>query len=1145
MSVAPDAPDETGTVAAAERLAAILVRDASSRRRRRERAQSARLTRILATPAGRELILALTDEVLRIHPPRRAARVLSELAHRGQGAAALGPLDRTLLSAAQYLGPILPELVVPAIRKRVRAEMGEVILSAGRRRLVRHAARRAAQGIRLNVNVLGEAILGEQDAERRLARVLALLGQPSVDYVSVKVSSICPQIDVIRFNHEVERISARLRRLYDQANGFRPPKFVNLDMEEFGDLELTLAVFQRVLDEEPYASMGAGIVLQAYLPDSLSALEELCRWARARYPRSGGWIKVRLVKGANLAMEHVEAEVHGWPSAPFLTKEETDAQYKRLLDVALDPINKEAVKIGVASHNLFELAWAATLAEKLDATDRIEFEMLEGMTPATAEAVAARFGNLRLYAPMVEPSEIETAIAYLVRRLDENSAPENFLPHQFSMEVASPIWRREAERFRRAVEDRHCRPPRTRRTQDRTVDVVSSPGGEFANEPDTDFVPLVNRRWAQSHLDAVAVDGLPDYRPVINGRAVAGPATEIGVDPGRPDRPLYHWRSAVLADAEAAIAAARLGQRLWADRPPEERRQILLDAADTLVRARGRMLAVMAYDTGKTLREGDPEVSEAIDFARYYAEHVSGRNDGFEPYGTVVVASPWNFPLSIPAGGVLGALAAGNAVILKPSSEAVAVAGELSRALWEAGVPASALHFVPSRDRAAARTLITHPDVDAVVLTGSWETARMFLEWRPRLRLHAETSGKNAIVVTATADLDEAIADLVRSAFGHAGQKCSAASLAIVEASVYDDRRFLRRVADAVRTLHPGPGWDPVTSMGPLIRPPEGALRRALSSLEPPEKWLVRPEPLDERGYLWRPGVKIGVAPGSWFHRTECFGPVLGIMRAPNLEDAIRLQNDTPFGLTAGLHALDPVEIERWRAEVEAGNLYVNRGITGAIVGRQPFGGWKRSVVGSGAKAGGPNYVASLGRWEVAPEQDEEQYASSCREQWQLMRETVDPSGLAAESNVFQYRPLRSVLLCGDPDRPELHVRLALAAATAVGTRVTVVSPEELKIRMTALGPGGPTLTPGPVGQYFEKVRLLCDVEDAVRLAAIDAGLSVDDTPVLADPRRELQRWTREQAVSESRHRHGDITSRRPGLAGWPPASTCPGPGRA
>jgi RHH-type proline utilization regulon transcriptional repressor/proline dehydrogenase/delta 1-pyrroline-5-carboxylate dehydrogenase len=796
-----------------------------------------------------------------------------------------------------------------------------------------------------------------------------------------------------------------------------------------------------------------------------------------------------------------------------------------MLDCVLDPDNQGAVRVGVASHNVFEVAWAITQAGLRGAADRVEIEMLEGMAPALAETVAARLGALLLYAPIVDRRDLESAIAYLVRRLDENSGPDNFLAHQFSLTIGSPVWSAEVARFRRSVDERHRMVVPTRRVQDRAAEAGRQiePDGGFANEPDTDFIIAANRKWIAGHVAEIQRAGLGEYRPVVGGQPAGGSASRPGIDPSRPGRPAYHWRPAGDDEVGAGIIAAREAGEEWAQ-DPAARRRALLGAADALARRRGQLLAVMAFDAAKTVREGDPEVSEAVDFATYYAGHIPAADDRSAPLGTVVVASPWNFPLSIPAGGVLAALAAGNAVILKPAPEAVAVAGALVEALWEGGIPRNVLQFVPCIDGDASRRLITDPDVDAVVLTGSWDTARMFLHWRPRLNLHAETSGKNAIVITATADLDEAIADLVHSAFGHAGQKCSAASLAIVEASVHDDPRFLRRLTDAVRSLRVGRASDPVTSMGPLIRPPEGPLLDAFSHLQAGERWLLRPRALDEHGYLWSPGVKTGVAPGSPFHLTECFGPVLGVMRAADLEEATEWQNQPHYGLTAGLHALDPHEIEWWRERVEAGNLYVNRGTTGAIVRRQPFGGWKRSVVGPGAKAGGPNYVASLRRPNPAGQavggQGESAYRKSLQRAWDVMRVPEDPTGLAAEANVFRYRPLRLALICAGEGAAEGDVARARAAAAVVGVTVEFGGEAEVQVAAKADRDSAP-----------DKIRFLGTVSNQTRLAAVDAGRWVDASPVAADPQRELLHWVREQAVSERLHRHGNITGRRRGLA--------------
>jgi RHH-type proline utilization regulon transcriptional repressor/proline dehydrogenase/delta 1-pyrroline-5-carboxylate dehydrogenase len=1136
--------DDVALMARAELLAEKLLADSERRRGRRERTQGRRIARMLEDPDGLAFIIALTDEVLRMRNASRAARHLRSLVATARPRF-LGPVDALALRAGAAVAARLPVIVMPIVRRRVRAELAGFVIPAESRPLARHIARRRAEHTRLNINVLGEAVLGEDEAEARLGAVLRVLERPDVDYVSVKVSSVCSQLVVTAFDAEVERVAARVRRLYDVALAQHPHKFVNLDMEEYRDLQLTVAVFRRLLDEPRYRGLDAGIVLQAYLPDSLVVLRELIDWARARHERDGATIKVRIVKGANLAMEAVEAELAGLTPAPFATKAEVDANYKRMLDVALDPANAGALRVGVASHNLFEVAWALTVSRDRDVAGMIEMEMLEGMAPSLAAAVREEAGNLLLYAPIARRQDSESVIAYLVRRFDENTGPDNFLRNQFSLHVGSPTWAAERDRFRASVEDRHTPVANSRRLQDRAAEAAhgldgrdGDAGEPFANASDTDFSRAPNRDWIEAALARPAFGPDEVVPVVVAGRTVGSGPRVDGSDPSAPGSVPYRW---VRADEdlvdEAVEAAAAAGDR-WRSLDAGVRRKIVRGVAVALEADRGRLIAVMVRDAGKTVGEADPEVSEAVDFARYYADGI-GRiaeleRDGteFTPYGTVLVVPPWNFPLAIPAGGVLAALAAGNAVILKPAPETVATAWALVQACWRAGVPQELLQFVPCADDDAGRRLVSHPGVDAVILTGAWETARLFLGWRPMLRLHAETSGKNAIVVTAAADLDEAVADIVRSAFGHAGQKCSAASLAIVEAAVYDDPAFRRQLADATRSLRPGPGADLRTTMGPLIREPEGALRDALHHLQPGETWLVRPEMVDGNPRLWSPGVKLGVAAGSPFHLTECFGPVLGVMRAADLTQAMAWQNQPAYGLTAGLQSLDPAEIRQWREGVEAGNLYVNRHITGAIVNRQPFGGWKRSSVGPAAKAGGPNYVTSLGVWRGRFDGDAAAFGTAVAEVWRVQLGPTDPSGLASEADVLRYRPLRAALLRVGADVADADVALALAAAAAVGVRVQVSSS-----RSTIGSPtveGDAELAARLPSLSTDKIRFVGAVDPELLLAAHDAGLWVDVVAVVADPQLEVLRWVREQALSETRHRHGNISRRH----AWPSGSS-------
>ncbi len=564
------------------------------------------------------------------------------------------------------------------------------------------------------------------------------------------------------------------------------------------------------------------------------------------------------------------------------------------------------------------------------------------------------------------------------------------------------------------------------------------------------------------------------------------------------------------AEVDAVVVAAVAAAGDWSATPFVERRRLLAAVADEMERSRGRTLALMARTACKTIGEGDPEVSEAIDFARYYAwcthaietRVVAGLS--FAPNGVVVVASPWNFPYAIPAGGVCAALAAGNAVILKPAPEVREVAFELAQQLWRAGVPRGLLQFVACPDNEVGRRLVTHDDVATVILTGAYETAQMFRSWKPTIRVLAETSGKNALVITAAADADSAIRDLVRSAFGHAGQKCSAASLAIVEASVFDDPSFMRRLADAVRSVRTGVADDLATMTGPLVGEPSPKLRRALTTLEPGEQWLVEPQCIDAQRHVWSPGVRVGVQSGSWFHLTECFGPVLGVMRATDLDHAIELQNAGEFGLTGGIHSLDEHEISKWLDRVDVGNAYVNRHITGAVVQRQPFGGWKRSSVGCGPKAGGPFYVEAFGTWSTPAHTTAAALEAAFQEVWnQYFSVEHDPSRLACERNVLRYRPLPSVGVYVAPDADPAQVAIADLAARVAGVpRTHVVN---------------------PATRTVERVRVIGSLTDQQLAECHAAGVEVDLTQPVAEAMVELRRWVREQAISWTRHRHGRL----------------------
>lgn len=1104
LSPLSPAPVDVATVALAEEL----LRNAIAGMRPAEQRHAAKMARLMGDESGKALTLALADQIFRPPTSSRSGQRFAALVEDYGIADYLSPWEKVAMRLGQIGAKIAPELVIPAVRQRMRSESRDVILPASKEKLHAHIETRRASGMRTNINDLGEAVLGEKEAESRLHKAIERLSDNSCDYISVKLSAIYSQIDMVGHQHTLEQLKIRLRQLYSAALANETArghsKFVNLDMEEYRDLELTCQVFMEVLSEEPFLGLEAGIVLQAYLPDAYPMLRKLTDFARRRVGMGGAGIKVRLVKGANLAMEKVDAELHDWPLAPYGSKMEVDANYKRMVDFACLPKNAEVVRIGIASHNLFDIAYAMVQRERYGVTTRIDFEMLEGMANHQARVVHKKVGDLLFYTPVVEDDHFPAAIAYLVRRLDENTSEENFLHDLFGMRPGNAAWSAQRERFLDAFRQKDSVFLGSRRTQDRAVPPSpSAPSAPFRNAPDTDWSLPANRSWLDETFGNFL---MPKHIPlVINEEEIETDRWIDAADPSAPDSIPYRYCLAGPSLVERAISTAARVQPEWEARGIPARKALLIAAAQKLEEARGEALATMTFDAAKSIAEGDPEISEAVDFANYYARslddpalHLGCR---LKARGVVVITPPWNFPFAIPCGGILAALMAGNSVIFKPAPETVATGWLLARTLWAAGIPQDVLQFVPTSDDEVGRRLIVDERVAAVVLTGSSETAEMFLNWRPDLRLMAETSGKNALIITETADPDLAIKDLVKSAFGHAGQKCSAASLAIVESALYDDPSFRASLKDAVESLIVGNAHNLAARFTPLIAPANDRLKRALKTLDEGEEWLVKPEVIDDNPCLWSPGVKVGVARGSWFHQTECFGPVLGIMRAEDLEDAIQIQNDSRFGLTGGIHSLDPAEIELWKDKVEVGNAYINRSITGAIVQRQPFGGWKCSAIGPGIKAGGPSYVSAMAIFEESGSLVEDNYS----EVWgTYFSKSHDPTGLECESNILRYRPFTSVGVVAEGFTPE-EIVLVTKAAEITGTELIYFETEKEAILS------------------LENVQMLRCRAPGTHLfrACHQHNIRVATDHVLKNGRHELLHYLREQSISETLHRYG------------------------
>jgi RHH-type proline utilization regulon transcriptional repressor/proline dehydrogenase/delta 1-pyrroline-5-carboxylate dehydrogenase len=848
----------------------------------------------------------------------------------------------------------------------------EVLAAAMRERKLRRA---------FTLDVLGEAVTSETEAEKYLRAYVDLIESiapvanhwpevPQIDRalgeelprvnVSIKLSALDSQFDPIDPEGSSRRAGARLRTLLRTAAQHRA--FINVDMESYRTKDLTLSVFKQVLDEDEFRrTRDVGIVIQCYLKDAAADLEALRDWAARR----GTPVWVRLVKGAYWDYETVFAQATGWPVPVFEDKWETDANYEALTRFAL--VSHKHLRTALGSHNVRSLAHGMAVARELGIPkESLELQMLYGMADAEKQAIVDLGYRLRIYMPY---GELIPGMAYLVRRLLENTSNDSFLRASFAENVS-------VEKLLVNPLERRAAVPAL--AQPKTLPMTPF-RPSYRNEPPADFSREENRRAMRQALDEVESQFGGEYPLVIDGEEVSTRAWIESVAPCHKARLVGRCAAAAAEQADAAAQAAARALPGWSALGAEKRAEYLRAAADVMRRRRFELAAWQVFECAKEWREADADVCEAIDFCEYYAAgaiglerpqgvDVPGEENRFEftPRGVTAVIAPWNFPLAILTGMTTAALATGNAVVMKPAEQSSVVAAKLMEIFREIELPPGVVNYLPGPGEVVGAALVAHPQVATIAFTGSRavglainkQAADVSASGKLKFVKHviAEMGGKNAIIVDDDADLDEAVAGVVKSAFGYQGQKCSACSRAIVLDAVYDT--FLERLVEATRSLKVGPAEDPASSISAVID--EESLNRIRSYVDlgrqtGREALGVDVGTLTDEGFYVGPHIFTDVPPGGRLAQEEVFGPVLCVLRAADLDEAFRIFNGTDYALTGGIFSRSPEHFERARRELLVGNLYLNRGITGALVGRQPFGGFRLS--GIGTKAGGPDYL--------------------------------------------------------------------------------------------------------------------------------------------------------------------------------------------
>ena len=1113
---------------------------------RTERKEQHKYAVMVQRPQDKRFLVKMLDESSQIRDQKKLAVRIKTLIDRYGVPRFLNKRDAFLFKMYQLFGHHFDFIAIPIIKKRLRMDTSKVILNEARPQLTEHLAERFKQKIGQNVNLLGEVVLGNGEADYRYHHYLEALEAPDINYISVKISGIYAQTHALNYEESFPELVRRMSALYQRAmdfpyvdeNGVKRAKFVNLDMEEYKDAHFTLRLFKEVLGRPEFKDYSAGIVIQAYLPDAYDFQTELLDFAKARMADGGAPLKMRLVKGCNLEMETVISSLRGWPNPIRPTKTEVDANYLHILERALLPENAQALHVGVASHNLFTIAYAYLLSQKLGSSACMTFEMLEGMADHVWRAQSLLGNHVILYAPVVKDEHFLNAVSYLVRRMDENTAPDNFLTHSFNLKPGTKTWNFLQKQFEDAYQMKDILTHIPTRTQNRLKPYVPVPPSDtMKNEPDTDFDLPQNQEWVRNIFAKwkKSPGNVPEIIPLqIGAETVVCEKRHRYTDRCQDDEVcICEMSQADSEQVKQIIAIAEKDPAGWRNTTLEERHRIMYEAANRLAELRGDLIGCMCAVTGKTVVEGDVEVSEGIDYARFYTIAMKTFAElpdvDIAPKGTVLVISPWNFPCAIPIGGIVAALAGGNTVILKPATVAAPVAWLFAQAFWDAGVPKEALQVIIT-DREALKLLTTSPAIKHIILTGGTETAENITRINPVTPLSAETGGKNAIILTASGDRDHAIMNIVASAFGNAGQKCSACSLLLVERSVYEDKSFQDKLKDAATSMKTGSVWNPGNVVGPMITNQNEKLLKALE-LNPGESWLVPPRFLDKKKYILAPTIKWGVTRRSYSFQEELFGPMLSVVCIDSLQEGIDLLNDeTYYGLTSGLQSLDENEQKLWKESITAGNLYINRGITGAIVNRQPFGGMKMSAFGGGLKAGGPNYCANFLKITDKPGSDTDyrkSYAEAYKKEFAHAR---DINKLYGEQNVFRYLPVEGMVLRVFPEDSYEHIQMIVQAAkTCHAPLVISFAPdndrtEELASLGCPLKKESDYVFYDSLIYYYRVRTCTPDIPTEMYREAAIINLHIATTPPVKDGRVELLHYLKEQSISFEYHRYGSIT---------------------
>ncbi len=1007
---------------------------------------------------------------------------------------------------------------------------------------------------------------GKKTIDNNLRNILNLIDKPIKD-ICINVSDLISKNSEYISQDQLERNLIKIYQKVIDKSKKNQEKIIILNVDNHKDLEASIDIFEKILSRKEFSKIKTGFSLNACFQKSYEMQKRLTLFAKDRYKKYNSSIIIRITKRYNLNEEHIISSKNNWPSVTFASKLQTNANFKKMVLFGLKLENIKAANLLIMTLNIFDISFCLIKIKENSLEPYVNFEIPRSRSTIAIKKTLNKIieKNLKIFCPIVFKKDFHLASNFLLSKINEMTNNDNLLSRLDTLFPGSKNWEEELDYFYESLKYIDRLPTLKKQNQDRTIVAKITKDLVFENEPITDFSTKSNINWAKNIIEK-AKNYIPDDIPVVIGKnKIYSNLFDIGTNPSKPNIEYYKYFLANENQIELAIKTANQNQKNCQNIKIEKRCEILKACAQKIRENRAFLIQNLIVDTGKNFFEADLEVSDAIDAIEYHTNQVfkifSQKDIKFEAKGTILIIPAINFPLSTMAEAISSAIVTGNTVLLKPKKENVLICYQLANIFWQANVPIEFLQFLSCSNELFEKKLISDTRINLVVISTSFKNVKKLLKLRKNKDLIATTGGINTIIVTETADREQAILSIVDSAFSFSGQKFSSASILILEKDIYDDQEFKNNLKDRVKNLKVGSALDLNSTITALIKKPDKELLKALRELDNNESWLLKPKQDLNNPNLFSPGIKYGTTKDSFTKNQELYGPILSVMRADNLDHAIAIANDSKFALAAGLYSLDPREHLKWLSYIEAGNFYINSKITDAKIKRQPFGGYKKSCFGSGYKSGGENFLLNflnlrqqslprerlttsdwidslskfLEKKPLSSQELELWYASirSYAHSWQRFSHDTDYNKIIGQDNIHRYVARNNITLRIYPTSSSLDaLRVAAAALTCnAGLEISYTNIKELeKFHWIDLLPVLSNIEESEKDFIkrvedgkIERIRLVEKASKQLQKAAALSATYIIDDPVLANGKFELLHYIKEISITYEYHRYGNL----------------------